>query len=318
QGPAELVELLMRNGALFWQADDKGLRPYDYALNSEPADRDRILFLCADGPKIEDPVFRSAVGAVQRGDISDLKRLLDAHPRLLHDRAIEPEMGPRGYFSDPKLFWFIANNPSLIPEAPANIIEIAEEMMARGVEQSDLDYTLGLVMTNGLMAKAQQLALVETLTGAGAKTDAHGVLMTLGHGQTAPVVWLLDHALLPLSAPIAAALGKAEEARRLLADASLETKNEALAMAAINGQKEAARLALEAGANPDALMVCHSHSTPLHQAALHGDLDLIRLLLNHGARTDIQDTMWRGTPLGWALHGKQAEAAAMLRDAAKS
>jgi ankyrin repeat protein len=311
RGPAALVELLLRNGALFWQEDHKGLRPYDYARDGAPADRDRILYLCADGPKIEDPLFRSAVNAIQSGDIGELRRLLGAHSQLLRDRAIEPKIGPRGYFSDPKLFWFIANNPTLIPEAPPNIVEIAEEMISRGVEQADLDYALELVMTNGMMPAEQQLDLVRTLVSAGARPG--DLLGALGHRQTAPAAWLIDNGAIALTAPIAAGLGRVEPLRELLIAASAKERTAALGIAVINKQYDAARLCLEVGADPNAFMPCHSHSTPLHQAALDGDLTIMKLLVEHGARTDIEDTMWRGTPLGWAMHGKQAEAEAFLR-----
>ncbi|MEE2691890.1 MAG: ankyrin repeat domain-containing protein [Pseudomonadota bacterium] len=312
RGPAALVELLLRSGALVWQGDEKGLRPYDYARDGSPAERERILYLCSDDPKIEDGSFRAAVAAIQTGDLPALRRLLDEHPHLLHMRAIEPDIGPRGYFSDPKLFWFIANNPTLVPAAPANIVAVAEEMIRRGVERSDLDYALELVMTNGMMAAEQQLALVETLIGAGAMASSQAILMTLGHRQTAPVAWLLDHGE-PLSAPIAAALGKDGDLAALLAQASQDEKNAALAMAVINRQREAVRLCLEAGAEPNRFMPCHSHSTPLHQAALDGDLPIMEMLIAHGARLDIEDTMWRGTPLGWAAHGGQGEAERYLR-----
>ena len=99
----------------------------------------------------------------------------------------------------------------------------------------------------------------------------------------------------------------------MLAAASPKEKADALAMAVINRQEEAARLCLEAGADANAFMPCHSHSTPLHQAALHGDIGLMALLVANGARTDIADTLWHGTPLGWAMHGNQSEAADWLR-----
>lgn len=312
RGPAAMVELLLRNGALFWQGDARGRRPHDYAERGAPADRERILYLTADGPRIADPLFREAVQAIQAGDVAVLERLLDAHPRLLRERAIEPEIGPRGYFSDPRLFWFIANNPTLIPESPANIVAVAEAMIARGVEQGDLDYALGLVMTNGAMDAPLQIALVRALRGAGARVDHAGVLSTLGHRQTAPIAWLLDHGL-AMTPAIAAGLGRADALPGLLAEATAEEKADALAMAAINGETEAARLCLAAGADPNRFMPCHSHSTPLHQAALDGNVALMALLVAHGARTDTPDKLWRGTPLGWAMHGGQAEAEAWLR-----
>ena len=52
------------------------------------------------------------------GDVAGLARLLDAEPRLLRERILEPECYREAsrsqYFRDPKLFWFIANNPTLM------------------------------------------------------------------------------------------------------------------------------------------------------------------------------------------------------------
>ena len=55
------------------------------------------------------------------------------------------------------------------------------------------------------------------------------------------------------------------------------------------------------------------HSTPLHQAVCAGHLDVVRFLVERGARLDIKDTTWEGTPLGWALHCEKPEIAAYLR-----
>lgn len=312
RGPAALVELLLRRGALFWQGDDKGLRPHDYAREGAPIDRERILYLTADGPKIEDAGFRAAVAAIQAGDASALSALLDARPSLLSERAIEPELGAKGYFSDPMLFWFVANNPAFVQQSPPNIVEIANLMIARGVAQRDLDYALELTMTNGLMAKAQQIALTEALVDAGAVASRQAILMALGHEQRDVVAWLVARGR-PLGAVAAAGLGQVDALPGFLQVASADQKAEALAMAVINHQIEAVRLCLEAGADATRFMPVHAHSTPLHNAALHGDLEIMKLLIAAGARTDAVDTLWRGTPLDWAIHGKQAAAEAHLR-----
>jgi ankyrin repeat protein len=312
RGPAELVELLLRNGALSWQPDDEGRRPYDRAEEGDPIDKERILYLTAEGPRIENPEFRAAVSAIHSGDAGALARLLDARPSLLREPAIEPDIGPRGYFTDPMLFWFVANNPTLIPAPPPNIVEIAELMIARGVARRDLDYTLELVMTDGLMPRPVQMALVRTLVEAGAAASHDAVLMTLGHGQTAPIAWLLDHGL-PLTAIEAAGLGRTADLERLLETAPAGEKNDALAVAVINRQAEAARVSLEAGADPNLFMPIHKHSVPLHQAAIHDDVPMLKLLVAHGARLDIRDELWRGTPLGWAVHEGKKEAEAYLR-----
>ncbi|WP_328362874.1 ankyrin repeat domain-containing protein [Mycobacterium sp. NBC_00419] len=54
-------------------------------------------------------------------------------------------------------------------------------------------------------------------------------------------------------------------------------------------------------------------ATPLHHAAWDGDLHLIGQLLDSGADPTITDTQYGTTPLGWAEHAYQTEAADLLR-----
>ncbi len=54
-------------------------------------------------------------------------------------------------------------------------------------------------------------------------------------------------------------------------------------------------------------------ATPLHHAAWAGDLELIHQLLTLGADPTITDTRFDATPMGWAQHAFQAEAADLLR-----
>jgi hypothetical protein len=118
--------------------------------------------------------------------------------------------------------------------------------------------------------------------------------MALAHQELDAVRELLRRGH-PMAAPIAAALGELRAPPRQEAQLML-------ALAVINDQVETARLALEAGADVNAFLPIHEHSTALHQAALTDDPELIGLLLEHGARSDIRDTVWDGTPLDWAIH----------------
>jgi hypothetical protein len=54
-------------------------------------------------------------------------------------------------------------------------------------------------------------------------------------------------------------------------------------------------------------------ATPLHHAAWAGDVELIRRLLAAGADPDVTDLRFDATPLGWAEHAYQTEAAEVLR-----
>src|SRR5262249_60238913 len=55
----------------------------------------------------------------------------------------------------------------------------------------------------------------------------------------------------------------------------------------------------------------HPHSTPLHQAVVGGHEAVVRLLVERGARLDLRDTVWQGTPLGWARYGGGKKQAGM-------
>jgi ankyrin repeat protein len=307
RGPLALVELLIRHGALHWMRDRRGRLALDYARNGSAGDRARIVELL-DRPVIRDQRLREAVGLIHTGNVDALSRLLDQHPGLLHQRAIEPDCYPNDYFRDPKLFWFIANNPTLMRPVPANMVAIGQAMIARGVEQADLDYTLELVMSNG----AKDVSLLSMLIDAGAHATPQAIVVALAHWCLEPVETLLKRGL-AMTALIAAALDRRSELAAMLPHASSADRQSALGLAVINRRLEAARLCLDAGADPNQFLPVHRHSMPLHQAAIHDDVAMLKLLVERGARLDIRDTLWRGTPLGWAIHQKKSAAEAYLR-----
>jgi ankyrin repeat protein len=79
---------------------------------------------------------------------------------------------------------------------------------------------------------------------------------------------------------------------------------------------EIVRMLLDAGEDPNRYNPVdgHAHSTPLHQAAAAGDMAMLRLLVERGARLDLRDTMWNATPLEWARHEGKSEAEEFLRN----
>ncbi|MBI3695004.1 MAG: ankyrin repeat domain-containing protein [Acidobacteria bacterium] len=110
-------------------------------------------------------------------------------------------------------------------------------------------------------------------------------------------------------------MGRLADRAQLPATADPQSRHRALALAAQHGQVEIVRLLLDAGEdpsryNPDGN---HSHSTPLHQAILAGHDAVVRLLVERGARLDVKDTIYQGTPLGWAMYAGQTEIEKYLR-----
>jgi len=82
------------------------------------------------------------------------------------------------------------------------------------------------------------------------------------------------------------------------------------------GQTEIVRALLDAGVDPDRYNPPggHSHATPWHQAAGFGHEDVVRLLVERGARLDLKDVLWHATPAEWAAHQGKTGIAAYLRE----
>lgn len=76
----------------------------------------------------------------------------------------------------------------------------------------------------------------------------------------------------------------------------------ALTILAERGQTRAMEALLKAGANPN---IGQPHGTPLHQAALNGHVETVKVLLDHGADAHWRDPHYRGNALGWACAGSQ-------------
>jgi peptide-methionine (S)-S-oxide reductase len=312
RGPVEMVQLLIRHGAKEWQEDARHHKPVDYARRGVAADREKIVELL-DRPVIRAPHFRTAVKAIHHGDLPALQQLLADVANLIHDAAQEPDCYPPSYFSNPKLLWFVANNPNLIEKMPANIVPITQALIDAGAERQDLDYTLGLVMTS-MPARVQghQRPLMKLLISRGALPTEKSIYATLGHGERDAVTTLLENGV-PLTAPMAAGMGRIEELKELIRSAEADELHAALSLAVINREVEAARICLDAGADLNRYLIIHSHSTAAHQAAVNDDVAMLRLLAERGAKLDVRDTMWNGTPLGWAIHTRQPAAENYLR-----
>ena len=73
--------------------------------------------------EIKDPIFLQAVEAIDAGNRSVLQNLLDQYPDLVSRRLDLPE---GGYFKNPYLLWFVADNPIRHEKLPANIPEMTE------------------------------------------------------------------------------------------------------------------------------------------------------------------------------------------------
>jgi ankyrin repeat protein len=93
-----------------------------------------------------------------------------------------------------------------------------------------------------------------------------------------------------------------------LRERAIERSPDQLVGAAEQDSYDAVALLIELGFDVNA----RSRTAPLHEAAMRGNLAVIRLLLEHGADPNLRDTGYDATPAGWAEHHEQPEAYALL------
>ncbi len=166
-----------------------------------------------------------------------------------------------------------------------------------------------------------QIALAELLLDRGAALEGPGsawqsALMTSLTFGFPDVAEALVRRGAPLdNLPVAAGMGRLDEASRQMEGADAADRHAALVLAAMHGHADVVRLLLEAGEPADRYnpATLHAHATPLHQAVAAGHLDVVRVLVEGGARLDMCDRIWEATPLDWAVHLKQADVADYLR-----
>jgi len=196
-----------------------------------------------DNSEITDPLFRDAVEAIDTGNLSLLRLLLETNPQLVNKRLDFPT---EGYFKNPYLLWFVADNPIRHEKLPANIVEITVLLIqfarrhARESFQQQMDYTLGLVATGRIPRESgAQIELIDLLVSEGATPgDGHGAL---AHGNIEAARHLVKiTGRLTLTEAIG--LDMVDEFHRLLKEASLADRQVALIAAAFYGKSEIIKL----------------------------------------------------------------------------
>ena len=275
--------------------------------------------VASDGPVAR---FERAVEAVVTGDADTLRTMLQESPDLVHARSARSHGAT--------LLHYIAANGVESPrqQTPPNAVEIAKLLLDAGAEPDALAdmyenkfTTMSMLVSSVHPHKAGlQIALAGTLLDHGAALEGPGsawqcavvTALVFGYPDTA-------RALIERGAPVdlvaAAGLGRIEDVRKLLPPADAAKRHAALAIAVQHGHADVVRLLLDAGVdlnrfNPAGF---HEHSTPLHQAVWADSDEVVRLLVERGARLDVKDRIFEGTPLDWAIHGDRKATAEYLR-----
>ena len=86
----------------------------------------------------------------------------------------------------------------------------------------------------------------------------------------------------------------------------------ALAWAVLNRHFEIATFLLERGADINTDWATHEPASILHEAAIQGNEDAVRFLIDHGADLTMTDYRYRSNAEGWARYGSHDERMADL------
>jgi peptide-methionine (S)-S-oxide reductase len=261
---------------------------------------------------IKDPLFREALEAIDTGNITTLQNLLSAHPQLIYARLDSPT---EGYFKQPYLIWFVADNPIRNKKLPSNIVAITRLLIETAKKstfdnfQYYIDYTLGLVSTGSVPRDCGvQIEMIDLLIDAGASPG--GGVGALAHGNIDAARHLIARGG-ELNLATAVGLDCIDDIYRLLKDATSTEKEIALMMAAFYGKADKLELLIANGVDVNACLSpssgFHSHASALHQAVYSTSLDSVKVLVEAGANLDAKDLAYGGTPLGWAMYMQTEE-----------
>lgn len=283
--------------------------------------------------------FRTAVAAIDAGQIAELERLVAAVPALVRERLTSPGAWLRdtvgsaldGFFQRPYLLWFVAEDPVRNGTLPANIATAARVIIdaaRRASEanlQEQLDYALTLVSWSWIARQhGVQRDLIDVLVDAGAAFDGNQN-NALVNGNFAAAEHLVRRGA-TLTLEVALCLDRWEDVERLLPTVSATERQFAFVLSALHGKPDALRRLIRAGVDLNAPSAgLYSHGTPLHHAVSSGSLEAVKVLVQAGADRNATDTAWGGTPLGWAQyylegqrhqpHKEYVDIAAFLRSA---
>lgn len=330
--PKDLSESELRSATLE-PADTQLAIAHWYSFESWPRLAEWVEAVAQEDSPVSK--FESAVEAVITGDAAKLARLLRETPELVRARSTRVTPHDPPVHGATLLHYLAANGvEGYRQKTPKKAVEIAKMLLDAGAEPDALagmyggqHATMSMLVSSCHPAKAGvQVALVDTLVDYGATVEACGsgdwtspLMTALAFGYRDAAEALVRRGARVDTLAAAAGLGRLADAKRLLATAGAEDRHRAIALSAQHGHVEIVRLLLDAGEDPNRYNPKgnHGHSTPLHQAVCAGQDAVVRLLVERGARLDIQDTIWKSTPLGWAEHEGQKAIAEYLRSQKK-
>ncbi len=250
-------------------------------------------------PESADAKFEAVADAIVSGDVAALRRLLREDSSLIHRRSTRTHRST--------LLHYVSANgiEDFRQRTPQNIVEIAKVLLDAGADvnaESDAyaghSTTLGLVATSVHPEVAGvQIALMELLLDRGATIDRRAIHACLANGRGQAAEFLARRGA-HLDLEGAAGVGRIDVVASSLHEATDRQLATAFLRACAFGRPEIVKLLLARGVDP--AVAENDRMTGLHWAAHEGHLDVIELLLAHGAPLEAVN-VYGGTVLGGAV-----------------
>jgi hypothetical protein len=279
--------------------------------------------------------FEATADAVVSGDLGTLERLVREQPDLIRARSTREHRAT--------LLHYVSANgvEGYRQKTPKNAVSVARLLLKAGAEvDAEADVYGGGCTTLGLVATSQhplragvQNALIDVLLEHGARLDLlggghnHGLVNAcLRNGCPRAAEYLASRGA-PLDLEAAAGVGRLDVVKgffdhktRPLVPPLHEVERgpggeaqmrDGFSQACGYGHPDVVEFLLGKGMKVDArLSVVGAGHTGLHVAAYAAQVEVVRVLLRHGAPVNVKDETWGTPPLVWALHAWSEERAA--------
>jgi len=249
-----------------------------------------------------DSKFEQAADAIVSGDIATLRRLLDETPELIRQRSSREHRST--------LLHYVSANgiEDFRQRTPPNIVDITRLLLDAGADvNAESDAYRGHSMALGLTATSVhpevagvQIGLMELLLDRGAMIEripGEAVRACLANGRPLAARFLAIRGAF-LDFENAAGVGDLDRVTELAATTSKEKLARGFVWACGYGYGDVVRFLLDYGVDP--AVGAGVDMTGLHLAAHEGHLDIVKLLLAHGAPLEVKN-VYGGTVLDQTL-----------------